>query len=62
MINLIEDSEDHAYYFAYHHSAGDTMNVINPDQLDGNVVGIAAMFYVLADLDQSIPKPTLKLT
>lgn len=37
------------------------MSVLNPDLLDGNVVGIAAMFYMLADLDQSIPKPTITL-
>ena len=61
MINLIKDTEDHSYYFAYHHSAGDTMSVLDPKLLDGNVLGIAAMFYMLADLDQSIPKPTISL-
>jgi carboxypeptidase Q len=29
--NLINDTEDSHYYFKYHHSAGDTMNVIDPD-------------------------------
>ena len=50
MINLIEDNDSHDYYFRYHHSAGDTMSVMNPDLLDSNVVGVAAMFYILADL------------
>lgn len=50
MINLIEDTPDHEYYFTYHHSAGDTMSIMDPDLLDGNVVGVAAMFFILADL------------
>lgn len=60
MINLIEDTEDHSYYFAYHHSAGDSMWIMDPDHLDENVLGIAVMFYILADLEVSIPKPTIK--
>ena len=55
MINLIEDSPDHHYYFKYHHSAGDTMSVLDPDLLDGNVVGIASIFYLLADQQNTIP-------
>jgi hypothetical protein len=35
------------------------MTMMNPDQMDSNVLGIAAMFYILADLDDSIPKPTI---
>jgi carboxypeptidase Q len=50
MVNLIEDNDSHDYYFRYHHSAGDTMSIMNADLLDGNVIGIAAMFYILADL------------
>ena len=60
MINLIEDTPDHEYYFTYHHSAGDTMSIMDPDLLDSNVVGVAAMFYILADLENSIPKPNIK--
>ena len=60
MINLIEDTADHEFYFTYHHSAGDTMSIMDPDLLDSNVVGVAAMFYILADLDNSIPKPNIK--
>ena len=50
MINLIEDNASHDFYFRYHHSAGDTMTIMDPDLLDTNVVGVAAMFYILADL------------
>jgi hypothetical protein len=31
--------------------------MMNPDLLDSNVVGVAAMFYILADLDNTIPRP-----
>lgn len=29
--------------------------------LDSNVLGIASMFYILADLENSIPKPNIKV-
>ena len=59
MNNQIEDSPDHKYYFTFHHSAGDSMTMMNPDQMDSNVLGVASMFYILADLDVSIPKPVI---
>lgn len=34
---------------------------MDPDLLDGNVLGVATMFYVLADADSSIPKPNIKM-
>jgi len=30
--------------------------MMDPDDLDSNVLGIAAMFYILADLDNTIPR------
>ena len=61
MVNLIEDTQNHDYYFTYHHSAGDTMSIMDADLLDLNVVGVAAMFYILADLENSIPKPNITI-
>ena len=61
MINLIEDTEDHEYYFSYHHSAGDSMTIMDADLLDGNVAGLACMFFILADLQNSIPLPNIKM-
>lgn len=29
--NLIADTPDHKFYFKYHHSAGDSMSMMNPD-------------------------------
>lgn len=51
MANVVEDSSDHRYYFSYHHSAGDSMSMMNPEDMDSNVVGIASMFYILGDYE-----------
>jgi len=59
MANVIEDTPDHEFYFTYHHSAGDSMTIMNPDDMDSNVVGLAAMMYILADLESTIPRPGL---
>jgi carboxypeptidase Q len=46
----VQDSEDFKFYYKYHHSAGDSMTMMNPDDLDTNVVGIASFLYIIADL------------
>lgn len=51
MANVVKDNESHDYYFSYHHSAGDSMTVMDADDLDSNVVGLAAMMFILADLN-----------
>ena len=56
MNNIVKDNDSHDFYFQYHHSAGDSMTMMDPDDLDSNVLGVAAMFYILADLDQTIPR------
>ena len=50
----IQDSPDHAFYFKYHHTAGDSMTIMNADDLDSNVVGIAAFLYIIADLETTV--------
>ena len=52
--NLIADTPDHKFYFKYHHSAGDSMSMMNPTEMDSNVVGIASFLFILADLDKSL--------
>lgn len=56
MRNEIKDSPSMDYYFKFHHSAGDTMDVMNADDMDDNVVAIASMFFLVADLDQTLPR------
>lgn len=37
------------------------MTMMSADDLDSNVLGVACMFYILADLEASIPKPTINM-
>jgi hypothetical protein len=30
------------------------MSIMNPDEMDSNVLGIAGMLYILADLDKTV--------
>lgn len=32
------------------------MLIMNPDEMDSNVIGMAALFYILADLDVTIQR------
>lgn len=43
-------------YFYYHHSAGDSMLVENPDDLDKNTALFAAAAYVIANLSVDMPR------
>lgn len=52
--NIIQDTPDHSFYFKYHHTAGDSMTMMNTDDLDSNVVGIAAFLYIIADLETTV--------
>ena len=52
--NVIEDTADHSFYFKYHHSAGDSMSMMDPDDMDSNVLGIATFLYIIADLDKTV--------
>ena len=52
--NAIQDTPDHEFYFKYHHTAGDSMSIMDPDDLDSNVVGIAAFLFIIADLDVTV--------
>ncbi|CAD8064304.1 unnamed protein product [Paramecium sonneborni] len=55
MRNIYHDPNDDIY-FRYHHSAGDTMNILDPDQLDSNVFAISSMMYIIADNPERLPK------
>jgi len=47
---------DASKYFWYHHSVGDTMAVIDRDDLAHCVAAMAAMAYALADAEQPVPR------
>jgi carboxypeptidase Q len=56
MRNLIQDTPDSEYYFTYHHSAGDNINILDADDMDSNVAAIASMFYILGSVPAKLPK------
>lgn len=54
--NICEDSKDSDFYFTYHHSAGDSMTMMDPVMLDKNVVAISSLMYLLADSEVPLPR------
>lgn len=61
MANKVHDTEDNRFYFTYHHTAADSITMMSADDLDSNVLGISVLFYILADLEVSIPKPKINM-
>lgn len=60
MINIIDnnplnDNYD-VDYFNYHHSAADTVSILDPTDMDSNVIGIAQVFYYIANLPSKLPR------
>jgi len=53
--NIVDDTPDEKFYFSYHHSAGDSMSILDADELDDNVVAFAQLFYIIADMDDRFP-------
>lgn len=51
--SLLNDNWD---YFAYHHSNGDTMNVINSTDIDLAAAVWAVYAFAIADLDDLLPR------
>ncbi len=47
---------DDTKYFWYHHSSGDMMYVIDRHELAQCIAMMAAMAYIIADLDQPVPR------
>jgi carboxypeptidase Q len=58
---IIEDSPKNDFYYKYHHTAGDSMTIMNPDDMDSNVLGIATFLYIIADLEVSLRSVTSEI-
>jgi carboxypeptidase Q len=50
--------QDTRTYFDYHHTAADTLDKVNPQELAENGSVMAVMAYALASLDQPLPRET----
>ena len=47
---------DDSKYFWYHHTQADMMTVIDGDDFNKCIATMAVLAYILADLDQSVPR------
>ena len=48
--------QDARTYFNYHHTAADTLDKVNPKELQENCAVVAALAYTLANMPQSLPR------
>jgi Zn-dependent M28 family amino/carboxypeptidase len=48
--------QDARTYFDYHHTAADTLDKVNPTELQENCSVVAALAYTLANMPQSLPR------
>ena len=51
MNNIVNDTQTGDHYFKYHHSAADSVSMMNPDYMDSNVIAIASIMYLVADAE-----------
>jgi Zn-dependent M28 family amino/carboxypeptidase len=52
----LSPSQDSRFYFSYHHSAADTLDKVNVQQLNENAAVMAVTAYALADASEAIPR------
>lgn len=52
-IGIMQDSRK---YFDYHHSAADTLDKVNPQELRENAAAVAVMGYALATMPEALPR------
>jgi len=50
----LSPSQDSRFYFSYHHSAADTLDKVNVQQLNENAAVMAVTAYALADASEAI--------
>ncbi|HET9400586.1 MAG TPA: M20/M25/M40 family metallo-hydrolase [Candidatus Acidoferrales bacterium] len=48
--------QDGRTYFHYHHSPADTLDKVNPHELQENAAALAVMAYAIADLPEMLPR------
>jgi carboxypeptidase Q len=55
-VPLLGLRQDMTEYFNWHHTAGDTLDKVNPRELADNAAAMAFMAYALADLKEPLPR------
>ena len=49
-------NQDSRFYFNYHHTAADTFDKVNPQELNENAAVMAVLAYALADSGTPAPR------
>ena len=57
-LGIIQDGRK---YFDYHHTAADTLDKVDPQELRENSAVVAVLAYALANLEQPLPRLTKPL-
>jgi Zn-dependent M28 family amino/carboxypeptidase len=53
--------QDTRKYFDYHHTAADTLDKVNPQELRENIAVVSVLTYALATMNQDLPRQQLTL-
>jgi len=56
-VPLVRVQTDGTHYFDIHHSAADTLDKIDPEELAKNAAAIAVVAYALAEMPETLPRP-----
>ena len=51
--------QDTRKYFDYHHTAADTLDKVDPQELRGNIAVVSVLTYALATMNQELPRQQL---
>ena len=62
LVPLVRVNTDGTHYFDIHHSAADTLDKIDPQQLATNSAAIAMVAYALAEMPSALPRPAHPVT
>lgn len=55
-VSLANLNTQNEKYFYFHHTQGDCINVLEPKEMDLSSAAMAVLSYVVADLDQTLPR------
>jgi len=60
LVPLVSVHPDVTHYFDIHHSAADTLDKIDPENLAKNAAAIAVVAYALAEMPGTLPRPAAR--
>jgi carboxypeptidase Q len=58
MVPVLELRQDGTHYFDWHHSAADTLDKVEPRELNQAAAALAVTAWILAEAGEALPRPT----